>query len=152
MDAATQPYPSQIDCGWLVSDEVGHLAMLITAGEGPIPALALEGSRLPLDDLGGLVDALEICSEVEFVVDVPNPASFIDLARRGVFMFDWTDVHRTEAGQRGIYELVAKPRTPRGVVDLPPVLTQAISGLEVSGRFSDLGAIDPSRYWRDLRA
>lgn len=144
MEAATRPYPSQIDCAWLASDAAGHLAMLVTGGEGPIPALALEVARPSVTDLEDLVDALEICSEVAFVVDVTNPDSFADLARRGVFVFDWT-------ASLGAYELVARPKTPRSVGDLPPILTRAIMGLEVAGRFSDAAALDPRSCWRDLR-
>jgi hypothetical protein len=151
MDTATRPYPHQIDCAWLASDVDGRLAILITGGEGPIPALALEGAHPSVDDLEALVEALDACSEIAFVAAVPRPDSFANLARRGFFVFDWTDVHRPVKASLGAYELVARPTAPRSESDLPLTLACAVAGLEISGRFTDLVTLDPRRYWSNLR-
>jgi hypothetical protein len=53
---------------------------------------------------------------------VGDPSSFIALGSRGLFVYDWTDVHRTVAAAIGAYELVAIPDMPIGFDELPVAL------------------------------
>jgi hypothetical protein len=98
----------QLDVIWLAVDAKGHLAAFITAGEGPIPATAL-----PLVD-GAEEEALSspVVTGHRLLVTYARPDDLIALARRGLFVYDWSDVHRTRAQALGGYELVATPEEP----------------------------------------
>jgi hypothetical protein len=101
-------YPEQIELVWLAVDNAGNLAVMITGGAGPIPSdvsahgdkvLGIEESLLALPLLGA----------ASIHIQVPNPSSFKALGERGLFVYDWTDVHRTTASALEAYELVASP-------------------------------------------
>jgi hypothetical protein len=100
-----------IDVAWLASDSVGHVAAFITGGAGPIPAAALgsleyaESQALALPDLGAL----------HLHVQVPHSDSFVALAKKGVFVYDWPDPG-TERGAAGAYQLAASPACPLRLV------------------------------------
>src|ERR1043165_6068086 len=89
-----QDYPSQIDCAWLASDADGRLAAMITAGSGPIPEEVLS-SCIDVTEIEGLMFGLAVVCEAIMHVKIPRPDSFIELGKRGLFVYDWTDVHRT---------------------------------------------------------
>lgn len=112
--------PADFDCVWLATDDRGAVAAMITAGGGPIPASALssaigvteiEGALLNLPEIGG----------VAVLHGVGDPSSFISLSRRGVFVYDWTDVYRTSR-LIGAYELITKPQVPISFSELPIAL------------------------------
>jgi hypothetical protein len=108
-ELTTPPYPEGIDCVWLASDDADRIGVFITGGSGPIPLQSLEASDVQLEFIEELVSNLPVVSSVKLLVSVPRPDSFIELASRGVFVFDWTDVHRTAKQSIGKYELVAVP-------------------------------------------
>ncbi|MGJ4962368.1 hypothetical protein [Bradyrhizobium sp. HKCCYLRH3061] len=81
----------------------------MTAGAGPIPATALNVNHTPIEDIEQHLLRLPIVSSARLLVRVPRPDSFIDLAERGLFVYDWTDVHRSIANAKRMYELVAVP-------------------------------------------
>jgi len=114
----TQPSDVEmIDCAWLACDKLGRLAVLITAGCGPIPAAVFDG---PVDifDVEERLWALPYNGSVgltNFSGDVP---SFKILAERGLFVFDWSDIHKVGANQTNAYELMATPSAPRFLDDL----------------------------------
>lgn len=119
-------YPTQIDCTWLTTDADGRLAAMITAGEGPIPAAVLESGIDVVGIEGRLLD-LPVVGDAIAVADAPNPSSFVDLSRRGFFVYDWTDVHRPRAEASGAYELVASPSVVINRGDLPASLHEFLS-------------------------
>jgi hypothetical protein len=114
-----QPYPEQFDCAWLASDREGHVGAFITAGVGPIPAEALSSVYMPVEDIEGRLCQLPLVSQVQLLVSVKRPDDFIDLAERGIFVYDWTDINRTLREKRRVYELVAVPTNPITVTSLP---------------------------------
>lgn len=114
-------YPTQIDCVWLTADACGRLGAMITAGDGPIPAAVLNGA-IDVTNIEGMLLELPVVGDAVDVANVPNPSSFIDLSRRGFFVYDWTDVHRSRAQALGTYELVASPSAPIRLEDLPAAL------------------------------
>jgi hypothetical protein len=92
----TQPYPGQIDCVWIASDRDGHVGAFVTAGVGPIPELALNSAEpLLVEDIEEAILKLPKVSDCRLLVSIPRPDSFIDMAERGLFVYDWSDVHRT---------------------------------------------------------
>jgi hypothetical protein len=117
-------YPQGLDLVWLAVDESGTVGAFITAGEGPIPKSALAQA---LEEPGLEPQILELPFKCEAVlrVQVPIATSFIELASRGLFVYDWQDAHRTMAKARGLYELVCQPKLPIVESSLPDHLRVA---------------------------
>lgn len=110
-------YPDQIDVVWLASDSAGQLAAMVTAGEGPIPATVLAVSSCIANEEALL--SLPVLGEALLKVRLPDPTSFAELSRRGLFVYDWTDVHRTNACALESYELMCSPTVRLSREDLP---------------------------------
>src|SRR5579859_6928391 len=123
METLSMHYPHQIDCVWLAADPTGHLAAMITAGEGPIPACLLAHDLEAMNIEETLLD-LPIIGEAQLSVQVPDPSSFLALSMRGLFVYDWTDIHRMHAEARRAYELVSSPSTCIGVQNLSITLRE----------------------------
>jgi hypothetical protein len=131
---STQPYPEGLDCVWLASDRDGHLGAFITAGVGPIPLTVLDSACMPVDDIEGHLCRLPPVSRARLLVSVERADDFIELARRGVFVYDWTDVHRSTRAELRVYEPVAVPTHPITVRSLAPDLAR----LAQASRFTDV--------------
>jgi len=121
-------YPRQIDCVWLAADTDGRLAAFVMAGVGPIPE-ALLMSSIDIELIENHLLQLPIVGTAVNVTDVPNPSSFIELSRRGLFVYDWTDVYVAERDASGAYELVASPSIELLECDLPANLLQMATKL-----------------------
>jgi hypothetical protein len=130
-----------LDLVWLGCDEDGLLAAFVTGGEGPIPVAALT-SALGEDDLESQLLQLPVSSACRLLTDVPNSASFIELSRRGLFVFDWTDVHRAAVEATNRYELMCRPDRPLPVADLPLSLRAIARHVALKGiRFSSQSGV-----------
>jgi hypothetical protein len=139
-----RPYPEGLDCCWLASDRIGQLGVFVTGGSGPIPAQALLPTY-PLDGLEQKILELPKASDIDLRVQVPRPDGFVALAERGFFVYDWSDVHRTEQYIEE-YELMALPYRPLTLDLLPDSLLDTARAV----RFS---AISFASAWRvDVRA
>jgi hypothetical protein len=117
------PNLEMIDLVWLAIDAQGTLAAMITGGAGPIPPQALIHGE---DDLFGIeteLQQLPLLGRAILHVEVPNPASFQALGERGLFVYDWQDVHRA-SGLVGAYELVASPGAGLAIHELPNSLAR----------------------------
>jgi hypothetical protein len=89
------------DCAWLVSDSAGCLAAVVTAGVGPIPE-SVFGGPVDLCDLEYRLRQLPVVGEANALAD-GDATSFLDLARRGLFVFDWTDVYSSNREKTDAY-------------------------------------------------
>jgi len=139
-----RPYPEGVDCCWLASDRIGQLGVFLTGGSGPIPVQLLLPPYL-LDDLEETILALPKASDIDLRVKVPRPDRFVALAERGFFVYDWSDVHRTEQ-YIDEYELMALPYRPLTLDLLPDSLMD-------TARAVRLGAVSFASAWRvDVRA
>jgi hypothetical protein len=139
-----RPYPEGLDCCWLASDRIGQLGVFMTGGSGPIPALALL-PPYPLDEIEETILALPKASDIDLRVRVPRPDGFVALAERGFFVYDWSDVHRTEQ-YIDEYELMALPYRPLTLDLLPASLSEA-------ARLVRFSAVSFASAWRvDVRA
>jgi hypothetical protein len=107
-------YPAGLDVEWIAVDRNGHVGVFTTGGIGPIPNVYLTGSGW-WDQIWDAIGSLPEVSEHDLLVTLPRPDDFIAFARRGLFAFDWADVHRTIGGATNRYELQARPRTPLAV-------------------------------------
>jgi hypothetical protein len=144
-----RPYPEGIDCVWIASDREGHLGVFITAGVGPIPAEAFKSDYVPVEDIEELVCDMPSKSSARLLVSVKRPDSFVDLAERGVFVYDWTDIHRTAREAAHAYEPVATPVKPIKVDELPADLAALAKALKfVDVAFADEKRLDVRAYMR----
>ena len=95
-------YRAEFD--WLAVDEGGEMALLSSAGSGPVPGQALEDC----DFLEGIVEYLLRLRETGAATarsGRPIPKEFWEIARRGVYLFRWNDM-------KGDYELLVAPDQP----------------------------------------
>lgn len=114
----TQPPDIEmIDCAWLACDTFGRLAVLITAGCGPVPTAVFEGP-VDISDIERRLHELSSNGTARLTVSYPNVSSFTALAERGLFVFDWSDIHKVSAKETNTYELMATPSAPRHLADL----------------------------------
>lgn len=119
-------YLPGIDHAWLATDDIGHVAIFTTGGEGPMPASAVPEEELALED--GLL-ALPVSSGVLMHIAYPRPDDYRALAQRGLYAFDWTDVHRGTSRHQEKYQLVAQPEHALMLEQLPTQLRAAATRL-----------------------
>ena len=124
------PY-RQLEFDWLATDLDGHLGLLSTAGEGPVPqvVLAMAGElEEPWDLVEGLEEAggFEQLSHFDAVAD-----EWLDYAARGVFAFDRQWNSRS-------YEVIARPGRPLAVNELSDgPLKRSVSLVRFPFRFAN---------------
>lgn len=102
------------DLLWMASDAKGQVGVFITAGEGPIPKTMVSG----IDDLAEVEEEilrLPPRCEHRLLASMPRPDDFIALAERGLFVYDWQDVHRTAAAATHCFEHIALPTKPLSI-------------------------------------
>ena len=135
-------YPSQIDCVWLASDGVGNLAVFSTAGIAPVPAIALSQAYGSILDVEEWVQLLPLTSRVSHQHGILGQVAFDEFAQRGLYAFDWTDVHRT-GNYLHAYEKVASPTRPLSVNALTGKLANCGSQLVLNTiDFSSTAAVN----------
>lgn len=133
-----RPYPDGIDCVWLASDRDGHLAAFVTAGVGPIPIQILSDEGPAIEDIEEHICDMPSVSAVHLLGSIKRPDSFIKLAERGVFVYDWSDIHRIIHESIHAYEPVAVPVSPITIDMLPDDL----SNIAKAVKFVDLAFAD----------
>lgn len=120
-------YDNGFDCVWIASDKEGYLAAFFTAGQGPIPIQATKNEKLVLDDIESEVYKLHPFSDVDLHVSVKRPDDFIEMSKRGFFVYDWRDIVRTNDCLSNSYELVSSPKYPILIHELSgPIFDMAI--------------------------
>lgn len=135
-------YPYNLDCVWLATDRDGHVGVFVTGGIGPIPVLTLDPERISIEYIEGRIYELPVVSKARLVVTLKRPDDFVDFAQRGLFAFDWTDVHRTRSEAIYAYEQIAVPETPIKVVDLPPEMAALVIGIALDIAFESASHVD----------
>lgn len=138
-----RPYPAGVDAVWLASDARGHLGAFITGGSGPIPTRALAEGAVAVQEIEGRLLRLPKTGTAQLLHEYPRPDSILELAQRGLFVFDWRDVHRVRWEYSGVYEVVAIPMRPT-TLGAPPD-EAGLSGVRVhlpGAEFSTMPRID----------
>ena len=79
------------------------------------------------------------------LVDLPRPDDFIDLAKRGFYVYDWSDIHKVQRSETNCYELIAVPTIPinlkntsgilNEILRLSPILDLSFSSAKYIGDF-----------------
>lgn len=117
-------YPHGWDCLWLAHDRNNRVGGFVTGGLGPIPVDLLDLNEPKVEDLEEMVSGLPKVSGSSLLVSFyPDPSSFIDLAERGIFIYDW----QAGAQSANAYQLVAAPTTPILLASLPDKLREITS-------------------------
>lgn len=130
-----------IDCVWIASDSVGQIAALVTAGVGPVPAGVL-GGTVDLFDIEDRLLELPVVGDGSGVAGNGDISSFLDLARRGFFVFDWMDVHRIARDSVHAYGLIAAPTVPASITALPTDLRALARRQRLPATFGNRLTID----------
>ena len=138
-------YPKGIDCVWIGADRNGRLGVFVTGGEGPIPALALRSDRTPVEDIESLLLQLPSSTSSRLVIPLKRPDDFMELAQRGFFAYDWSDIHRTRNEATGGYELIAVPEVPLVRGEVPSAIASLVEGLELNVDFAVAGEVDAGK-------
>jgi hypothetical protein len=102
---------------WYALDTKGHLAILATAGQGPVLS-SIWSYREALNDFQETITKLSDVGLYE-KVSVNSGPDWNDLACKGLFVFDYTEVRRFFL-RRFRYELMARPKTILRAIDLVP--------------------------------
>lgn len=140
-------YPEGLDFVWLASDSRGHLGAFITAGMGPVPIAALDNAIPSIEDIENSLCQLPQITQARLLVSVKRPDDFIDLAERGLFVYDWTDINRTKNHSINAYEPVALPDTPIDINALPTDLASLAKTICLSKiDFSEGNALDIRKH------
>jgi hypothetical protein len=145
-------YPDGLDCVWIGSDREGRVGAFITGGEGPIPAGVLLSHRLSVDEIEGRLSKLPSVTSATLLIPLKRPDDFVELARRGFFAYDWTDVHRTSSEALHAYEKIAIPDTPISATELPPEVAALLEGIALNASFAQETKIDVTKYLDCRRA
>ncbi|MEC4593505.1 MULTISPECIES: hypothetical protein [Nitrospirillum] len=122
-------YPEGIDCLWIAMDQGGRVGAFITAGEGPVPGQAFGFEAFTAFSLEEMLLALGVSTPATLLVDVPRPDSFLALASRGVFVYDWGEFHHNSVGDYHSYRLVAVPEKPIAIAALLPDIAEIASAI-----------------------
>jgi hypothetical protein len=141
-------FPFDLDYGWIALDGRGNVAFFSNGGEGPIPA-SVVAERPAIDETEELVLALlPERSKGKALVKTPKvPDAFTRFANRGLFAYDWQDVHKVTREETGCYELVARPSLRLAAVELPGDLARwaRLTRLEAM-TFEEASMIDLAQY------
>jgi hypothetical protein len=143
----TRLYPEDIDCTWLGLDRNRHVGAFVTAGIGPIPIALLDLEKPEVEDMGSMVCALPNVSTARILISVPDPSYYVELAERGIFVYDWTDVHRSRVDELNSYEPFAIPNDPLTLDSLPTALKEVVTLAKFDQvTFSDRTRVDVTEY------
>lgn len=144
-------YPEGVDCVWMAADHRGYVGAFVTAGVGPIPTLVLDSKGIAIEEIEERIYGLPPVSEVHVLTSVPRPDDFVAMAKRGVFVYDWSDIHRTSRLSIGAYELMAAPETPITVNDLPSDMMQFVKDIKLNGvEYAEAKVIDVREYLESI--
>ncbi len=119
-----------LDLVWIGIDKSEQVAAFVTAGSGYVPPTAFDG----ISDVEKLILEQSPRCECKLHIDVPRPDSYVALAQRGYFVFDWAQVGEHDS----YYELAARPLVPIRASDLSTVLGRIAKRTKISNHlFSD---------------
>jgi hypothetical protein len=135
----TQPYEHPrwgTEFDWLAVDSVGCVALLSSAGYGPVPHNVAQQEDL----VDAAVDEAEhlptVGAAIEMVARQPtgDHSDWYQAAARGFYAYDWTVWD-------GPYERLAVPTRPVHAAELPPSVREAAQLIRFSITFAEAGRL-----------
>jgi hypothetical protein len=102
-------------------------------------------NRTPVEEIEGLLLELPATTSSRLIVPLKRPDDFLELARRGFFAYDWSDVHRTRSEKIGKYVQIAIPEIPLLLAELPSEITDLAEGIELNVTFLDEPLVDVAK-------
>jgi len=118
-------YPGGLDCFWIGCDSAGNVGMFLTAGRGPMPAAVLSAHNFEEVDFEQAAMELPAIGDAQDVHEMWASDDFNELARRGIFVFDWSDAMAAKTVKHRGYERMAAPTRPLQLEDLHSFLRDA---------------------------
>lgn len=112
MLTSTKKYTDGIDLVWVCVDKDGYIGAFVTAGIGEIPEIILENNNLLFEKIEDEILSLNKSSNVILTAQLPKSEDFMEIAKRGIFVYDWDNYHQEYSSQPQAYELIATPTTP----------------------------------------
>ncbi len=118
-----------VEFDWFAADVRGHVAQFMAAGDTQVPEAALHSEEL--------LESLHVWIDTRPEAEPPNALAggfdehLTPPQRRGAYVYDRVP------GQSGLYRLVAAPRTPFTVAELPPPLRVYLEGLTLAVSFGE---------------
>lgn len=143
-------YPESIDSMWLASDEDGYVAVFVTAGVGPIPIEGLTFRESLFQDIWESISIMPVVSGVNSAISFPKfDEELVEIAGRGVFVYDWSDVYRTRREDLiRAYDPVAAPINPITIDMLPSGLAQIATAVRFTNvKFAAGGPLDVREHF-----
>ncbi len=115
---------------WMAVDEVGAVGYFSTAGIGPVPEICIRHETLFEDAFELIVREAKRCEYEQFSGFDASISTWGDVARRGVFGFDW------ETGTSR-FALVTKPLSPIKLDSLRGRLYEETKEIRLPCRFAE---------------
>jgi hypothetical protein len=132
---------------WLASDSVGHVAALVSAGQGPVPRDAVANRFLDFFLIEDVLQELPVRGDVDVVRREYAAESFVEIGKRGLFVFDWSDVHAFTEGLDA-YEKCVWPSHPIHISELPSPLKEVAGLVQLNElSFSDAAWAKPQLFY-----
>ena len=140
--AFPNPYPAQrwpssaqdvvgLEFDWFACDETGQLGVFTSAGSGFIPATVFASTEAPYNSVIAVLAIKGTVPAIQVFTGNGRYNDWLDFATRGLFAYDFQDVHRVHADERHGYDLIARPSVPISVLDLPPSLVHCLPVIPV---------------------
>ncbi len=126
-----RPYPERVDCCWLAIRPRRPHGCLRDQGTRPDSGAGAARDRILSTASKRQILALPKASDIDLRVRMPRPDRLVALAERGFFVYDWSDVHRTEQ-YIDEYELMALPYRPLTLDLLPESLSDTARAVRFS--------------------
>ena len=130
-------YPDDgYDYGWIATDKLNNIGVLITGGVAPIPSTILNQNEIAIGDIE--IEILEMPAISKTIANKNidfDLNSYEKLAEKGFFVYDWMG--------SDFYEIVVSPIYPIKVKDIPFQLEKLAKSTSFNFSFSGQEKIHP---------
>jgi len=140
-------YPYDFDIVWVCADLRGSLAAFVTAGRGPVPEIILSEWGEGIGEIESVILNMVKSLEASIIGSYLDETSFRDLSERGLYVYDWSDIHRSISQYSKKYEKVALPQKALFLSDVDPLAREKLRTIvTLETYFSDQDAIGPETH------
>ncbi len=109
-------YSHELD--WIAQDNLGQIAIFSAIMEAPIPEIVGKSYEL-YSELELIINRLSEKSKAEPIIkNDGNISDWLEYSKKGLFAFDFQDVHREKKDKLEHYDLISIPSNPIYIRDL----------------------------------